>query len=47
MWGDVHFYDYLSDAFAPQTYPAAKFISEFGYQACGTFKLSTMQYFSP
>ncbi|KAK9831681.1 hypothetical protein WJX74_005808 [Apatococcus lobatus] len=28
--GDVHFYDYVKDAFDPDTYPRAKFISEFG-----------------
>ncbi len=28
--GDVHFYDYHKDAFDPDTYPRAKFISEFG-----------------
>ena len=28
--GDVHFYDYVNDAFDPDTYPRAKFVSEFG-----------------
>ena len=26
----MHFYDYIKDAFDPDTYPRAKFISEFG-----------------
>ena len=31
--GDVHFYDYKSDPLDPSTYPAARFVSEFGFQS--------------
>lgn len=32
-WGDVHFYDYPANGFDPNTYPRAKFVSEFGWQS--------------
>lgn len=36
-YGDVHFYDYSSDAWDPATYPAAKFVSEFGFMSLPSF----------
>lgn len=36
-YGDVHFYDYTSDAFDPATYPPAKFVSEFGFMSFPSF----------
>eukprot|EP00474_Spongospora_subterranea_P003187 CRZ03645.1 hypothetical protein [Spongospora subterranea] len=33
LYGDVHFYDYEKDCADPDTYPGARFISEFGYQS--------------
>lgn len=35
--GDVHFYDYSSDCEDYSTFPEAKFISEFGYQAHASY----------
>ncbi|MEW5314669.1 MAG: hypothetical protein WDW38_006144 [Sanguina aurantia] len=36
-FGDVHFYNYVDDCFDPEMYPAAKFVSEFGYQSPPSF----------
>jgi hypothetical protein len=36
-FGDLHFYDYSSDAMDPLTYPPAKFVSEFGYLSFPSF----------
>ena len=33
----VHFYDYQSDALDPATYPAAKFVSEYGFMSLPSF----------
>ncbi|KAL6782296.1 hypothetical protein ACKKBG_A06260 [Auxenochlorella protothecoides x Auxenochlorella symbiontica] len=38
-YGDVHFYDYTSDAFDPATYPPAKFVSEFGFMSFPSFSV--------
>ncbi|GAB4815646.1 hypothetical protein N2152v2_002692 [Parachlorella kessleri] len=38
-FGDVHFYDYSSDALDPLTYPPAKFVSEFGYMSFPLFSV--------
>jgi hypothetical protein len=35
--GDVHFYDYFSNLLDPNSYPKAKFISEFGYMSLPSF----------
>ncbi|KAK2075570.1 hypothetical protein QBZ16_001678 [Prototheca wickerhamii] len=37
--GDVHFYDYASDALDPATYPAAKFVSEYGFMSFPSFSV--------
>ena len=31
--GDVHYYNYTADPLDPATYPAARFVSEFGFQS--------------
>ncbi|EFA06933.2 Beta-mannosidase-like Protein [Tribolium castaneum] len=33
LYGDVHFYDYTSDSWAPETFPIPRFASEYGYQS--------------
>jgi Ig-fold domain len=35
--GDVHYYNYLSNLLDPNSYPPAKFISEFGYMSLPSF----------
>jgi len=35
--GDMHFYDYACDCELPQSYPAARFVSEFGFQSMPSF----------
>ncbi|XP_030369680.1 beta-mannosidase [Scaptodrosophila lebanonensis] len=32
-YGDVHFYDYMRDAWNPYVYPRARFVSEYGFQS--------------
>ncbi|KAH8283203.1 hypothetical protein KR054_008690 [Drosophila jambulina] len=31
--GDVHFYDYMKDAWNPEIYPRPRFVSEYGFQS--------------
>ncbi|XP_044264654.1 beta-mannosidase-like [Tribolium madens] len=33
LYGDVHFYSYKDDSWAPETFPIPRFASEFGYQS--------------
>jgi beta-mannosidase len=35
--GDMHFYSYDCDCEDPQSYPSARFISEFGFQSLPSF----------
>lgn len=35
--GDVHFYDYACDCEAPDSFPKAQFVSEFGFQVMPSF----------
>ncbi|XP_040822704.1 beta-mannosidase [Ochotona curzoniae] len=41
QFGDVHFYDYISDCWNWQVFPKARFVSEYGYQSWPSF--STLQ----
>ena len=36
-YGDVHFYDYVSDCWNWRTFPKARFVSEYGYQSWPSF----------
>ncbi|XP_029416092.1 beta-mannosidase isoform X2 [Nannospalax galili] len=36
-YGDVHFYDYLSDCWNWKIFPKARFVSEYGYQSWPSF----------
>lgn len=36
-FGDVHFYDYVSDCWDWSTFPKARFVSEYGYQSWPSF----------
>lgn len=37
-WGDAHYYNYDADCEDPSTYPAARFISEHGFQSFPSFR---------
>lgn len=39
FYGDVHYYNYNADSFDEDTYPHARFVSEFGFQSLPTWKL--------
>lgn len=36
-WGDIHYYNYFSDCEDPDSYPAARFVSEHGFQSFPSF----------
>ena len=36
-YGDVHFYDYVTDCWNWRTFPKARFVSEYGYQSWPSF----------
>ncbi|KAI4572553.1 hypothetical protein MJG53_006053 [Ovis ammon polii x Ovis aries] len=36
-YGDIHFYDYMSDCWDWRTFPKARFVSEYGYQSWPSF----------
>jgi len=38
-WGDVHYYNYQADCEDPSTYPAARFVSEHGFQSFPSFRV--------
>ncbi|KAK8727944.1 hypothetical protein OTU49_009522 [Cherax quadricarinatus] len=38
LYGDVHFYDYLSDAWTGKSTPRTRFASEYGFQSWPSFK---------
>ncbi|GFS83583.1 beta-mannosidase [Trichonephila clavipes] len=37
-YGDVHFYNYFGDEWSPDTYPRARFVSEYGFQSYPSFE---------
>ncbi|GFU32736.1 beta-mannosidase [Nephila pilipes] len=37
-YGDVHFYSYFDDEWDPDTYPRARFVSEYGFQSYPSFE---------
>lgn len=37
LYGDVHFYDYVSDCWDWQVFPKARLVSEYGYQSWPSF----------
>ncbi|XP_055949322.1 beta-mannosidase-like [Argiope bruennichi] len=38
LYGDVHFYDYFGSEWNPDTYPRARFVSEYGFQSFPSFE---------
>ncbi|GIY65432.1 beta-mannosidase [Caerostris extrusa] len=38
LYGDVHFYNYFDDEWNPDTFPRARFVSEYGYQSYPSFE---------
>lgn len=38
QYGDVHFYNYFGDEWDPNTYPRARFVSEYGFQSYPSFE---------
>ncbi|XP_058443267.1 beta-mannosidase-like [Malaya genurostris] len=43
-YGDVHYYNYITDGWDPSTYSGGRFISEYGYQSFPAFSSWPVQY---